>query len=215
MTLTAVATTTSINRLAAVGATDAAATGGGQVSFGIGSGAAGAYIAQGSGPGAPGGSLAKKMIAGGVIGAGLGFAASFIPGISFLPHPKILFPAIGAALGAIAGGVVHFFAKRKATLAMDAQAAAQQQQTATQATQVPVTRGTLKLGTKGPSTKTFQSELKTLGLFDGKVTGTYDARTATAVRKYEVMQGVPPTGVATPDVRTAIKQHATLIGQYV
>src|SRR3954471_1906363 len=109
MSLTAIGSNTPAQATTAVRATTAANTsaiGGGDVAAGVGGGAAGAYIAQPNG-----GSLVKKMLAGGVIGAGLGFAASFIPGLSFIPHFKLILPAAGAALGALAGGALHLFSK--------------------------------------------------------------------------------------------------------
>jgi hypothetical protein len=188
--------------------------GGGEVSFGLGSGAAGAYIAQGSG-GAGGSKLLPKLLSGAVVGAGLGLAASFIPGLSFIPHFKILLPAIGAAVGAIAGTVWHFIAKKKeGSLAMEAQAA---QAGATPPTTVaPAATGeTLRMGSKGSSTTALQSSLKSLGLFPFKVNGTFDKPTQNAIRRYEVMKGVQPTGLGSPDLIAAVKQDSALAKQYV
>lgn len=187
--------------------------GGGEVSYGVGSGAAGAYIAQGSG-GAGGSKLLPKMLGGAVVGAGLGFAASFIPGLSFIPHFKILLPAIGAAVGAIGGAVWHFIAKKKeGSMAMEAQA----QQAAMPPTPVAqaATGETLRMGSKGAATSALQSSLKSLGLFPFKVNGTFDKPTQNAIRRYEVMKGVQPTGLGSPDLIAAVKQDSALAKQYV
>ncbi len=186
--------------------------------FGVGTTAAGAYMAQGGGgaPGAPGGtgSLVKKMLAGGVVGAGLGFGASFItPIVNLVPMAKVVLPAAGAALGAIAGLAMHFIGKRKQNLAMQAQAQAQQQG-AMAPTPMPAGGVTLRAGARGAAAKKLQSDLATLGLYKGRMTGAFDAATSQAVRRYEVMKGVMPTGQGSPDVRAAVAQDASLVRQY-
>ena len=83
-------------------------------------------------------------------------------------------------------------------------------------TVTPSTAGpTLRIGSSGAGTKSLQTQLKSLGLYPQKVTGKYDKTTANAVRRYEVLKGVVPTGLGSPDVRLAIKQDAALAKQYV
>jgi hypothetical protein len=186
----------------------------------VGGGAAGAYMVQDGGS-STGSSLLKKVAIGAVVGAGLGFGASFLPspflGLT-LPAAPIL-AAIGAGVGAIGGLAAHFISQRKQNLAMQAQAEAQatQQQAAmtTQPTTVTTTGPTLKIGSSGTGTRTLQSNLKSLGLFPHPVSGSFDKPTSNAIRRYEVLKGVVPTGLGSPDVRAAVAQDAKLAKQYV
>ncbi|MCW2925531.1 MAG: putative peptidoglycan binding domain [Thermoleophilia bacterium] len=190
------------------------------VPFSTGGTAAGGYMVQGGGaPGEPGGSLVKKMLVGGVVGAGVGFGASFLP-IAFITNlgpggwmAKGIMAAAGAALGVGAAVVMHLVGKRKQNLAMQAQAQAAQQN-AMVPTPMPAGGATLRAGAKGAAAKTLQSNLHTLGLYKGKLNGTFDSATSDAVRKYEVMKGVMPTGKGSPDVRAAVAQDAALAKQY-
>lgn len=223
MTLSPLSGSAAISGATPISAAVAPSPGAGVVdSAAVGGGAAGAYMAQGGGdPGAaPGGgakSLLVKMLAGGVVGAGIGFGASFItPIVNLIPQAKILLPAAGAAIGALGGLALHFIGKRKANLAMQAQAQATQQPAMAPTTVTPSSTGpTLRVGSSGAGTKSLQTQLKALGLFPQTVTGSYDKATANAVRRYEVLKGVVPTGLGTPDVRMAIKQDAALVKQYV
>jgi hypothetical protein len=213
---------TSTQGVSSVSPVGASTSGGGLLPFSTGTTAAGGYIAQGAGaPGAPGGSLVKKMLAGAVVGAGVGFAASFInPVVSLVTGfgptgwaAKGIIIAAGAAIGAIGGAVTHFISKRKQNLAMQAQAQAAGQQ-AMQPTNVSPNGVTLRSGARGPAAKKLQADLHTLGMYTGKLTGAFDAATQAAVRKYEVMKGVQPTGQGSPDVRAAVSQDVALMRQY-
>ena len=199
-----------------------AATGGGGLPFGLGGAAAGAYVAQGGGESpSSGGSLVKKMLTGAVVGAGVGFAASFInPVVALVTSigpagwaAKGVIVAAGAAIGALGGLAMHFISRRKQNLAMQAQAQSAQQQ-AMQPTLMPAGGATLRAGARGAAARKLQLDLHTLGLHKGKLTGTFDKATAEAVRRYEVMKGVVPTGQGSPDVRAAVAQDVTLLRQY-
>lgn len=188
----------------------------------VGGGAAGAYMVQGGGT-TTGSSLLKKVAIGAVVGAGLGFGASFLPspflGLT-LPAAPIL-AAIGAGVGALGGAVSHFISSRKQNLAMQAQAntqaqnAAAQQPMTTAPTTVTSTGPTLKIGSSGTGTRTLQTDLKALGMFPHKVSGSFDKATSNAIRRYEVLKGVVPTGLGSTEVRAAIAQDAGLAKQYV
>lgn len=194
--------------------TSVSASGGGALPFSTGTTAAGAYMAQGGGEPGSGGSLLKKVLAGAVVGAGLGFGASFItPIVNLIPHAKLILPAAGAAIGAIAGLALHFIGQRKQNLAMQEQAQAAQQQ-AMQPTPMPGGGATLRTGARGPAARKLQADLATLGLYKGARTNTFDSGTSAAVRRYEVMKGVMPTGQGTPDVRAAVAQDVQLLKQY-
>ncbi|MEO6866952.1 MAG: peptidoglycan-binding domain-containing protein [Gaiellales bacterium] len=202
-----------------VGPVNAVSTAGGgdkAVPFSLGTTSAGAYIAQGGGDvGDPNkGALVKKMLAGAVVGAGLGFGASFItPIINLIPHAKIILPAAGAAIGALGGLAMHMIGKRKQNLAMQAQAQASGQQ-AMAPTAMPAQGVTLRANAKGGAARKLQRDLNTLGLHKGKLNGTFDSATADALRRYEVLKGVMPSGKATVDARTAIAEDAKLVKQY-
>lgn len=192
-------------------------------SFNTGAAAAGAYMAQGGGaPGeAPaGGSLVKKLLVGGAVGAGLGLGATFlVPGLREATMfgmagwaAKGIIAAIGGAVGAVGAGVMHFIGKRKQNLAMQAQAQAAQ---AGAMQPTPQPQGvTLRANARGPAARKLQEDLTALGLYKGKATRQFDSATAAAVRKYEVMKGVMPTGQATPELRAAVGQDVQLMRQY-
>ena len=95
-----------------------------------------------------------------------------------------------------------------------AQAAAQQPQGIAPSPVPGVTGGPLKIGSRGPAAKKLQIELKRLGLYAGPINATFDKATSAAVRKYEVMKGVMPTGLGSPDLRAAVTQDVRLVGQY-
>lgn len=188
--------------------------------YSTGTTAAGGYMAQGGGaPGEPGGSLVKKMLLGGVVGAGVGFGASFLP-IAFITNlgpggwaAKGIMAAAGAAIGVVGGAAMHFIGKRRQNLAMQAQAQATQQG-AMAPTPSPQGGATLRSGARGPAARKLQSDLATLGMYKGKLSATFDKATSDAVRRYEVMKGVVPTGLGSPDVRAAVAQDVALMKQY-
>lgn len=215
MSLSGIGAIPATQGVASVDAAKATASGGGALPFSIGATSAGAYMAQGGGaPGSSGGSLLKKVLAGAVVGAGLGFGASFItPIVNLIPHAKIILPAAGAAIGAIGGLALHLIGKRKQNLAMQAEAQAAQQQ-AMQPTPMPGGGATLRSGARGPAARKLQADLAMLGLYKGPRTNAFDAATQAAVRKYEVMKGVMPTGKGSPDVRAAVAQDVQLLRQY-
>ena len=190
--------------------------------FSVGATASGAFMAQGGGaPGAPaGGSLIKKLAVGALAGAGVGLGATFlVPGLREVTMfgmagwaAKGVIAAIGGAVGAIGAGVLHFVGQRRQNLAMQAQAQAAQQ-AAMQPTNV--SQGvTLRHNARGKYARELQENLTTLGLYDGKATRMFDSKTQAAVRKYEVMKGVVPTGQATPELRAAVAQDVQLMRQY-
>jgi hypothetical protein len=185
------------------------------VPFGVGTTAAGGHIAQGGGPGQAGGmSLITKMLIGGAVGAGVGFAASFftLPVIGQVAAP--IAAAVGAGIGAVGGLAVHLIGQRRQKLAMEAQGQGAVPQ-GMAPTPMPVQGVALRPGARGPAARQLQTNLQNLGLYDGKLTGQFDAATQQAVRKYEVMKGVVPTGAGSAEVRAAVAQDAALVRQYV
>ena len=194
--------------------------------FSTGATAAGGYMAQGvteggGAPGEPGGSLIKKMLVGGAVGAGLGLGATFlVPGLREVTMfgvggwaAKGIIAAIGGAVGAVGAAALHLIGKRRQNLAMQAQAQAAQQQ-AMAPTPSPQNGVTLRSGARGPAAKKLQADLAALGMYKGKLTATFDKATSDAVRRYEVMKGVVPTGLGSPDVRAAVSQDVALMRQY-
>lgn len=190
--------------------------------FSVGATAAGGYMAQGGGaPGEAGGSLIKKMLVGGAVGAGLGLGATFlVPGLREVTMfgvggwaAKGIIAAIGGAIGVVGAAALHLIGQRKQNLAMQAQAQATQQG-AMAPTPSPQGGATLRNGARGPAARKLQADLATLGMYKGKLTATFDKPTSDAVRKYEVMKGVVPTGLGSPDVRAAVAQDVALLRQY-
>jgi hypothetical protein len=177
--------------------------------------AAGGMMAQGSGAG----SIIKKMIVGGVAGAGLGAGYGLLAGmVSFLPHVTIPMGAlIGGAAGVALGLVKGLLDRRKSNLALKAQ----QQAVAPGAGLAPTSLAgapggaVLRVGSNGPKVRWTQRTLKKLGMYHGRVTGHLDDKTADAIRKYEVLKGVMPTGDSTPELRAALSQDARLSTQFV
>jgi hypothetical protein len=220
MSLSAIASTVKTQFVSAVQAAGGTtATGGGTTSFTSGSTASGAYMVQGAGA-STGGSLIKQLLVGTAIGAGVGLGATFlVPGLREVTMfgatgwaAKGIIAAIGGAVGAIGALVVHFVGAKKASLAMEAQAQQAQQQAA--ATPPPATAGeTYRIGSKGSEVLTLQKNLKSLGLYYPKVSGTFDKTTASSVRRYEIMKGVQPTGIGSPDLVAAVAQDSTLVKQ--
>jgi hypothetical protein len=222
MSLSGIAST-AIAKVEAVSKTDVNSDGviGGST-FSAGATAAGGYMAQGGGaPGAAGGSLIKKMLVGGAVGAGLGLGATFlVPGLREVTMfglggwaAKGVIAAIGGAIGAVGAAALHLIGQRKQNLAMQAKAQAARPQ-AMQPTPMPPHGVTLRMGARGPAAKKLQSDLATLGLYKGARTNAFDAATSAAVRRYEVMKGVVPTGLGSPDVRAAVAQDVQLLKQY-
>lgn len=191
------------------GAAISSATGGG-LPFGLGTAATGAGVAQ---PPSGAASIIKKVLIGGVLGAGLGFGASFLtlPIIGQVAAP--IAAAVGGAIGALGGLAVGLLQRRKQNLAMQAQAQGQVPQ-GMPVNAPPATGVTLKYKSKGAAVTTLQRQLSTLGLYKGKASGSFDKNTADAIRKYEVMKGVMPKGAGTPEVRAAVSQDVRLLNQY-
>lgn len=218
MSLNAIASTVKTQFVSAIEAVDQpVAAGGGTASFTSGATAAGGYMVQGSGAPSSGGSLIKKLLLGTAIGAGVGLGATFlVPGLREVTMfgatgwaAKGIIAAIGGAVGAIGALAVHFIGKRK-SLAMDAQ----NQQAAQQPTTVtPAAGETLRMGSKGADVLALQKNLKAMGQYYPKVSGVFDKTTQNAIRRYEIMKGVQPTGLGSPDVIQAIAQDSGLIKQ--
>jgi hypothetical protein len=223
MSLSSIATS-AITKVEQVSKTDVNSDGviGAGTTFATGATAAGGYMAQGGGaPGSAGGSLIKKMLVGGAVGAGLGLGATFlVPGLREVTMfglagwaAKGVIAAIGGAIGAVGAAALHLIGQRKQNLAMQAQAQAAGQQ-AMQPTPLPGGGVTLRMGAKGPAARKLQADLLALGLYKGPKTNAFDAATSAAVRRYEVMKGVVPTGQGSPDVRAAVAQDVQLLKQY-
>lgn len=227
MSLSSIATS-AIAKIEQVTKTDVDSNGTiGAATFGAGATASGAYMAQGitEGGGAPGepsgGSLVKKMLVGTAVGAGLGLGATFlVPGLREVTMfgvggwaAKGIIAAIGGAVGAVGAAALHFIGKAKQNLAMQAQAQATQQN-AMQPTTVSAAGSALVNNSRGKFARELQKNLATLGVYKGKLTQRYDAATQAAVRRYEVMKGVQPTGQATPELRAAVAQDVALVKQY-
>jgi peptidoglycan hydrolase-like protein with peptidoglycan-binding domain len=156
-----------------------------------------------------------------VVGAGLGFAATFINPVanlltSFVPAGwmvKAAAAGIGAVVGAGGALVMHLIGQHQQNLAMQAQTQATQQDQMVP-TPMPAGGTTLRAGARGPAAKKLQADLHTLGLYTGKLDGSFNKGTIAAVRKYEVMKGVVPTGAGSADLRAAVSQDAALVKQY-
>ncbi|MBC7593520.1 MAG: peptidoglycan-binding protein [Kineosporiaceae bacterium] len=217
MSLSAIASTvktTFVNAIEAVDTPTTTGGGEGSQSFTAGSTASGAYMVQGAGAPSTGGSLIKKLLVGTVLGAGVGLGATFlVPGLREVTMfgaagwaAKGIIAAIGGAIGAVGALAVHFIAKRKA-LAMESQTPPAQQPT----TVAPPAGATLRMGSKGDDVLALQKNLKSMGQYYPKVTGTFDKTTQNAIRRYEIMKGVQPTGLGSPDVIQAIAQDSGLI----
>jgi hypothetical protein len=163
-----------------------------------------------------GGSILKKMLVGGIAGAGLGAGYGLIAGaLSFLPPFMVVGPAMGALIGGIAGAgmglIKGLLDKRNANLAL------QKQADVNPPVQIvkPLPGKTYKAGAKGSQVKWTQNALKKMGLYTGKVTSKLDAKTAKAIRRYELMKGAMPTGTSTPDLRAALQQDIKLSAQFI
>lgn len=164
----------------------------------------------------------SSMLVGGAAGAATGAGYGLLAGmVSFLPHVTVPMGAlIGGAAGAALGLVKGVLNRRKANLAMKAQAAAMQPVApgaGTQPITVPqaVAGKVLQLGASGPTVRWTQKALAQVGVFQGKVSGKLDEPTQEAIRRYEVLKGVMPTGASTPDLRTALAQDLKLSRQFV
>lgn len=72
------------------------------------------------------------------------------------------------------------------------------------------TSSTLKLNSTGSAVKTLQQNLKTLGFYDGSVTGNYGPMTEEAVRKFQRKNGLSADGVA--GTKTLEKINAAMGG---
>lgn len=195
------------------------AWGGGVPNAGPGAAMIGGQMAQPRGIGSV---LKNAMVGaagGGALGAGVGLLPAAIPFVGLVSVP------MGAMVGAAAGGLMGIFkgvrdiAVQRKQLGMMAQ---QQQQIQPGAgvsplnTNVPMSRGkTFGNGATGSDVRYTQRTLKKLGLLSGKISGTMDTRTVAAVKRYEVMKGVIPTGMSTPDLRQALSQDVRLARQAI
>ena len=175
----------------------------------------GAQMAQ------PGGgvSILKKMLVGGVAGAvagaGIGFVTT-LPFMAFLPPFLAIGPAMGGLIGGVAGAALGLIKGLKdnnsQNLGLQAASAAG---TAPVNIPRPLAGKTYNLGATGATIKWTQRALKNVGVYAGKVTGKLDAKTASAIKKYEVMKGALPTGSSSPDLRAALSQDVRLSRQYI
>lgn len=188
----------------------AAASGGG-LSYGVQQAVSGAMSST---PGSAS-SIIKRMLVGGVAGAALGFGASFLtlPVIGQVAAP--IAAAVGGGIGAALGLISGLLARRKARAA-----AAQQTIIAPGAgvapNIIPQSVGkTIHIGQSGSTVKQVQRNLKALGLYNGKITGKFDHKLADAVRTYEIMKGVVPTGQASAQMRSALAQDVAYKNRYV
>lgn len=191
----------------AIGAntTPRTATGGGLAFPGQQAAFPGGAMAQGGS-----GGILKKVLIGGVAGAGVGAGYGLLAGmVSFLPHITIpMGAAIGAASGAALGLVKGLLDKRKSTLAMRAQA--QPMPAASAPIPRPLPGRTYAVGTTGAQVKWTQRALKRVGVYQGRISGRFDETTAAAIRRYEVLKGALPTGSSSPDLRAALAQDVKL-----
>ncbi|MBC7644652.1 MAG: peptidoglycan-binding protein, partial [Thermoleophilia bacterium] len=73
---------------------------------------------------------------------------------------------------------------------------------------------TIRVRSSGSPGKTMQRNLKTLGLWPGKITGKFDTKLASAIKSYELMKGVQPTGESSNEMRVALIQDAALKGRF-
>lgn len=196
------------------------------LTLGVGGGAPGQMALPGAAMAQPGGALPiiKKILIGGAVGAAAGFGIGLLPNAVPIVGPWLAGKSalIGAAAGAgigILAGIVGTVRSRK--LGMKAQQ--QQQAMATQmpgmsqpnALPPPLKGRTYKVGAKQNNDVKFtQRALKSVGLYNGKLTGTMDRATANAIRKYEMLKGALPTGRSTPDLRAALYQDMRLTRQF-
>ncbi len=65
----------------------------------------------------------------------------------------------------------------------------------------------LQLGAKGLAVEALQTRLAELGLYKGKVSGTFDAATRTAVRAFEKREGVAQDGVVDGNLWNRLRVH--------
>jgi len=165
-------------------------------------------------------SILKRMLVGGIAGAALGFGASFftLPIIGQIGAP--IAAAIGGGIGAALGLVSGLLARRRARINGTLMAAQQSQAIAPGAgvapNIIPQSVGkTIRVGSSGSSVKTMQRNLKTLGLWPGKISGKFDTKLSSAIKSYELMKGVQPTGESSSEMRTALAQDAALKNRYI
>jgi hypothetical protein len=169
---------------------------------------AGGQMAQPSGA-----SLWKRMLAGGGIGAALGFGASFftLPVIGQVGAP--IAAAVGGGIGAIAGLASGLWSRRKARRAM---AANPNIMPPIQLPRLAIKPGaTLAMGQRGPDVKWTQRQLKRLGVYHGPAHGRMDSQTVAAIRRYELMKGAVPTGTTNPELRAVLSRDVRIASRYV
>ncbi|MBW4660887.1 MAG: peptidoglycan-binding protein [Drouetiella hepatica Uher 2000/2452] len=68
----------------------------------------------------------------------------------------------------------------------------------------PTVSNLLRLGSTGASVSELQTRLTTLGLYQGAITGNYDAQTQAAVVALQRSRGLVPDGIAGPQVTAAL-----------
>lgn len=154
-----------------------------------------------------GSNILKRMLVFGGAGAALGFGASFftlpVVGQVAAPIAAAVGGGIGAALGLLTGLIARRNSRAAGLLPM-----AQKPQNI-----VPLAGKTYRLGQQGSHVRSTQRSLKRLGLYDGKVTGRLDRKTASAIRRYEIMKGAIPTGTSSPELRMALSQDIRIVSQ--
>lgn len=195
------------------------AWGGGVPMQGAAQGVAGGMMPQAGGAG----SVIKKVLIGGVAGAGVGAAIGLIP--AAVPFLGALTVPMGALIGGVGGAVMGLIKglrdrnKERAMLGLGGSPGAVQPGAGLSPVNTagmggaPMA-GILGKGATGSKVKFTQRALKRLGLYAGPINGKMDARTAASVRRYEVMKGAVPTGASTPEIRAALSQDSRMIRQF-
>lgn len=81
----------------------------------------------------------------------------------------------------------------------------------------PISSGeiTLAEGKSGPAVKRLQSALQTLGIYEGDLDSVYDLDVTEAVRRFQLLCGYTPDGVANPDVQHAAYYALNKLSQAV
>ncbi len=170
-------------------------------------------------------SIIKKMLVGGAVGGVLGAGVGLLPAGFLGPVGALSVPigaAIGAGAGALLGLVKGLVDRRKQNLALKAS------QNGTMlpggipngagmppsAMISPLKGKVFTRGDQSPQIRWTQKSLKRLGIYRGKLTGRLDAKTESAIRKYEVMKGAMPSGDVSPDLRAAISMDVRALRQY-
>lgn len=69
----------------------------------------------------------------------------------------------------------------------------------------------LNRGDRGDAVMDLQRRMRSFGVFEGKATGVFDAKTESAVRDFQSKAGIIVDGVAGPQTLSAIRQHTTFV----